>query len=185
MQPRENAALPRSSLLQAGPSRCPPARSSPARPLDGWEGRYCHYDYPAHQGRVLHEAVTGSFAGDVEAARRYLIDEHPAGWSYLGGDFTKPAGFVEGLAASTTAATSATATAIATTSPPRSSPRARRSSSPTTATSSATSGSPCSSPAPAVSWSAAPRSPGQPSPTGTTSTTACGGEGRHPPLWFA
>jgi len=45
---------------------------------------------------VLHEAVTGSFAGDVEAARRYLIDEHPAGWSYLGGDFTKPAGFVDG-----------------------------------------------------------------------------------------
>jgi hypothetical protein len=72
-------------------------RSVIARPiLESWEGRYCHYDgYPAHQGRVLHEAVTGHFAGDVEAARHYLIDQHPTGWSFLGGDFTKPAGFME------------------------------------------------------------------------------------------
>jgi hypothetical protein len=26
---------------------------------------YCHYDgYPAHQGRILFDAVTGHFAGD-------------------------------------------------------------------------------------------------------------------------
>lgn len=59
----------------------------------GWEGRLCSYDgHPDHQGRVLFEAVTGHFAGDVDAARGYFIDDHPAGWSYLGGDFTKPTG---------------------------------------------------------------------------------------------
>jgi len=42
---------------------------------------------------VLFDAVNGHFAGDVDAAHRYLIDDHPAGWSYLGGDFTKPTGF--------------------------------------------------------------------------------------------
>jgi len=70
-------------------------RSVIARPAgDGWQGRACHYDgYPDHQGRVLFDAVTGHFAGDVNAACRYLIDEHPAGWSFLGGDFTQPPGF--------------------------------------------------------------------------------------------
>ncbi len=61
----------------------------------GWEGRSCHYDgYPDHQGRVLFEAVIGHFAGDVDAARSYFIDDHPAGWSQLGGDFTKPTGYL-------------------------------------------------------------------------------------------
>jgi hypothetical protein len=70
-----------------------------ARPMPvGWEGRYCHHrGNPAHLGRVLFGAVTGHFAGDVDAARRYFIDDHPAGWSYLGGDFTKPAGFARGI----------------------------------------------------------------------------------------
>ncbi len=70
-------------------------RSVIARPTgEGWAGRYCHADgYPDHQGRVLFDAVTGHFAGDVDAACRYLIDEHPAGWSALGGDFAQPPGF--------------------------------------------------------------------------------------------
>jgi hypothetical protein len=71
-------------------------RSVIARPSPegGFTGAYCHYDgYPAHQGRVLHEAVCGHFDGDPEAACRYLIDEHPAGWSVLHGDFAAPPGY--------------------------------------------------------------------------------------------
>jgi hypothetical protein len=74
-------------------------RSVIARPTPegGFSGTYCHYDgYPAHQGRILFDGVTGHFAGDIDAACRYLIDEHPAGWSVLGGDFTIPAGFRAG-----------------------------------------------------------------------------------------
>jgi hypothetical protein len=71
-------------------------RSVIARPSPegGFWGNYCHNDgYPAHQGRVLFEAVTGHFACDPEAACRYLIDQHPAGWSVLHGDFEAPPGF--------------------------------------------------------------------------------------------
>jgi hypothetical protein len=64
------------------------------RPDGGFCGTYGHYDgYPAHQGRVLFEAVTGHFGGDPDAACRYLIDEHPAGWSVLYGDFNTPPGY--------------------------------------------------------------------------------------------
>jgi hypothetical protein len=71
-------------------------RSVIARPTPegGFTGTYCHYDgYPAHQGRVLHEAITGHFDGDTDAACRYLIDQHPAGWSVLHGDFAAPPGY--------------------------------------------------------------------------------------------
>jgi hypothetical protein len=71
-------------------------RSVIARPTPegGFHGTYCHYDgYPAHQGRILFDAVTGHFAGDSDAACTYLIDEHPAGWSVLHGDFTTPPGY--------------------------------------------------------------------------------------------
>jgi hypothetical protein len=74
-------------------------RSVIARPTPegGFSGRYCHYDgYPAHQGRVLFDAVTGHFDGDPDAACRYLIDEHPAGWSVLYGDFAAPPGYRTG-----------------------------------------------------------------------------------------
>ena len=74
-------------------------RSVIARPTPegGFCGIYCHYHgYPAHQGRILFDAVTGHFAGDPDAACRYLIDQHPAGWSLLGGDFTIPAGYQVG-----------------------------------------------------------------------------------------
>jgi hypothetical protein len=71
------------------------ARPSPEGGFHGsFHGSYCHYDgYPAHQGRVLFEAVTGPFAGDPDAACQYLIDQHPAGWSVLYGDFTLPPGY--------------------------------------------------------------------------------------------
>ena len=71
-------------------------RSVIARPTPegGFHGTYCHYDgYPAHQGRVLFDAVTGHFGGDTDAACTYLIDQHPAGWSVLHGDFTTPPGY--------------------------------------------------------------------------------------------
>jgi hypothetical protein len=71
-------------------------RSVIARPTPdgGFTGRYCHYDgYPAHQGRILFEAVTGYFGGDPDAAGQYLIDQHPAGWSVLDGDFSTPPGY--------------------------------------------------------------------------------------------
>jgi hypothetical protein len=42
---------------------------------------------------VLFQAVTGHFAGDTDAACSYLIDQHPAGWSVLHGDFTNPPGY--------------------------------------------------------------------------------------------
>jgi hypothetical protein len=74
-------------------------RSVIARPTPdgGFHGTYCHNDgYPAHQGRILFDAVTGNFDGDPDAACRYLIDQHPAGWSVLGGDFTAPPGYRTG-----------------------------------------------------------------------------------------
>ena len=74
-------------------------RSVIARPTPqgGFGGNYCHYDgYPAHQGRILFDAVTGHFGGDPDAACSYLIDQHPAGWSVLHGDFTTPPGYRTG-----------------------------------------------------------------------------------------
>jgi hypothetical protein len=74
-------------------------RSVIARPTPegGFGGTYCHYDgYPAHQGAILFDAVTGHFTGDPDAACYYLIDQHPAGWSVLHGDFTVPPGYRTG-----------------------------------------------------------------------------------------
>jgi hypothetical protein len=71
-------------------------RSVIARPTPegGFGGTSCHNDGdPAHHGRILFEAVSGPFAGDPDAACTYLIDQHPAGWSVLGGDFTTPPGY--------------------------------------------------------------------------------------------
>jgi hypothetical protein len=102
-------------------------RSVIARPIPegGFYGTSCHYDgYPAHQGRVLFDAVTGHLAGDTDAACSYLIDQHPAGRSVLHGDFTtRPATSIPPTP--TTDATSATATANATTHPGRPRPPAR------------------------------------------------------------
>ncbi|WP_407563358.1 hypothetical protein [Streptomyces sp. 184] len=58
-----------------------------ARPrgANGFEGRYVHNDgHPAIRVPLLHALHAGPFTGDVDAMTRFLIDEHPAGWSQLG-----------------------------------------------------------------------------------------------------
>lgn len=64
---------------------------------DGWAGRYHHWDgYPYGLGRRLWELWHGHFQGDTAAMTKYLIDDHPAGWStILVCDFNQPAGFRE------------------------------------------------------------------------------------------
>ena len=89
-----STSITRSQHDESGFPRPTPDRSSPAPPPRAARRRLLHYDgYPAHQGRILFDAVTGHFAGDPDAACSYLIDQHPAGWSVLGGDFTVPPGF--------------------------------------------------------------------------------------------
>lgn len=58
-------------------------------------GRYHHSDgYPSGVGATLYQAIRDHFKGDIEAALRYLINDHPAGWSCLvGADFTLKPGF--------------------------------------------------------------------------------------------
>jgi hypothetical protein len=51
--------------------------------------------WPAH-GRPSPPVVTGHLDGDPDGACRYLIDQHPAGWSVLGGDLTAPPGYRTG-----------------------------------------------------------------------------------------
>lgn len=64
---------------------------------DGWKGRYHHWDgYPTGLGRRLWELWLIHFKGDTAAMMKFLIDDHPAGWStILVGDFNQPAGFHE------------------------------------------------------------------------------------------
>ena len=60
-------------------------RSVIARPTPegGFGGTYCHYDgYPAHQGRILFDAVTGPFAGDPDAA--CTLSDRPASRRLVG-----------------------------------------------------------------------------------------------------
>lgn len=46
-----------------------------------------HWDgYPTHLGQVIHQMAAQHFAGAPEQLAAYLIDEHPDGWSTLGGD---------------------------------------------------------------------------------------------------
>lgn len=72
-------------------------RSVIARQTDeGWQGIYHHSDgYPSFMGPRLIEMHNGHFGGDVEAMLHFLIDEHPGGWSFLGGDFSQAPGFNE------------------------------------------------------------------------------------------
>lgn len=62
---------------------------------DGFEANYHHWDgYPSGLGLTLVELYQGHFERDAEAMLRFLLDEHPAGWSTINGqDFSKPAGF--------------------------------------------------------------------------------------------
>jgi hypothetical protein len=61
-------------------------------------GRYHHWDgYPDGLGKTLYELYNGHFKRDLKAMLKYLIDDHPAGWSTINGaDFTQPPGFGEG-----------------------------------------------------------------------------------------
>lgn len=73
-------------------------RSCVARALgDGWMGRYVHSDgYPTCRGRELWQLLHVTFDGDVDAMLAVLIDQHPAGWSHLGGDWSKTPGYRNG-----------------------------------------------------------------------------------------
>lgn len=51
---------------------------------DGWAGVYHHWDgYPSGLGRTLWLLLWEEFRGDVEGLLRFVIDDHPGGWSHL------------------------------------------------------------------------------------------------------
>jgi hypothetical protein len=57
-----------------------------ARPTEGggFAGRYLHHDGAPHSAvSLLRDFVLNVRNGDVDAAVRYLIDEHPNGWNSL------------------------------------------------------------------------------------------------------
>lgn len=60
-----------------------------------FKGRYHHWDgYPTGLGRTLFKLYRGHFKKDLPAMLKYLIDDHPAGWSTINGyDFTQPPGY--------------------------------------------------------------------------------------------
>lgn len=77
-------------------------RGAIARPIaesatGGWEGRYHHFDsYPTGLGKTLWALHFGFFDRDIAAMTKYLIDDHPAGWSTINGrDLSLTPGFIE------------------------------------------------------------------------------------------
>lgn len=62
---------------------------------DGFCGVYHHWDsYCDGLGATLFEVFNGHFKRDMGAMLKYLIDEHPAGWSTINGrDFAKEPGY--------------------------------------------------------------------------------------------
>ena len=62
-----------------------------------FEGRYHHWDgYPTGLGATLYEAYNGFFQRDLDAMLKYLVDDHPAGWSTINGsDFSLEPGFFD------------------------------------------------------------------------------------------
>lgn len=58
-------------------------------------GVYHHWDgYPEGLGQTLLSLYTGHFRRDLQAMLRFLIDEHPAGWSTINrDDFNAEPGF--------------------------------------------------------------------------------------------
>jgi hypothetical protein len=58
-------------------------------------GRYHHWDgYPTGLGPTLFALYNGHFKRDLKAMLKYLIDDHPAGWSTINDrDFAQPPGF--------------------------------------------------------------------------------------------
>lgn len=59
---------------------------------DHWQGRYHHSDsYPSGLGRTLYHLYNSHFERNLDAMKRVLFDEHPAGWSNIvDTDFTQP-----------------------------------------------------------------------------------------------
>jgi hypothetical protein len=72
-------------------------RSCITRPAKGgFKGVYHHWDgYPAGVGSRIYELYNTIFEKNVEKMLKFLIDDHPAGWSSIWGDPFKPIGFVE------------------------------------------------------------------------------------------
>lgn len=62
------------------------AVGAPLQESGTWRAVYVHWDgYPDNMVPVLLRLVNEVYAGDYEAAVRYLVDEHPQGWSSLNG----------------------------------------------------------------------------------------------------
>ena len=62
---------------------------------DDFVGRYHHSDgYPSGVGETLYTIYGTVFSQDTQAMLKYLIDDHPAGWSSINGaDFALEPGF--------------------------------------------------------------------------------------------
>ena len=62
---------------------------------DGFKGVYHHWDsYPDSLGETLKRLHGEYFEGDTDAMLKFLIDDHPAGWStIIGKDLTRPCGY--------------------------------------------------------------------------------------------
>jgi hypothetical protein len=59
----------------------------------GFKGVYHHWDgYPSGLGATLFEVRNKVFGGDTARMLRYLIDQHPAGWSTINTDWQFPEG---------------------------------------------------------------------------------------------
>lgn len=66
-----------------------------ARPTDtGFEGRYVHSaGTPDWVIGLLSRLYHGPFDRDLDAMQKFMVDEHPAGWSQLGDDPTVDTGW--------------------------------------------------------------------------------------------
>lgn len=67
------------------------------RTNQGFTGRYHHWDsYPHGLGATLFTARNRHFKRDTQAMLKYLLDDHPAGWSTINrGDFAERPGYEE------------------------------------------------------------------------------------------
>lgn len=78
-------------------------RAAIARPTSNegeaisFAGTYHHWDgYPTGLGSTLFELYRGHFNRDLDAMLKFLIDDHPGGWSTINGkDLSLPPGFTE------------------------------------------------------------------------------------------
>jgi hypothetical protein len=63
---------------------------------DKWEGRYHHSGgYPEGLGAFLFESFNGYFTQNLDAMKKYLFTDHPAGYScIIGADLSLPAGYL-------------------------------------------------------------------------------------------